>query len=79
MGIEFAVNPISPADSHALVSPDPPNMLLTERVLWPRCGQIARARERPLTVAQERLKGRAGQGRVGNLRVMRLEDSAKSR
>jgi len=79
MGIEFAVNLISPADSPALVSPDPPNMLLTERVFWPRCGHIARARDRPLTVAKGCLKGRAGRGRVGDLRVMRLEDSAKSR
>ena len=79
MGIEFAVNLISPADSPALVSPDPPNMLLTERVFWPRCGHIARARDRPLTVAKGCLKGRAGRGRVGDLRVVRLEDSAKSR
>ena len=47
VGIEFAVNPTSPADSVALVSPDSPKMQLSDRVLWPRCGHIARARDRP--------------------------------
>ena len=46
MGIEFAVHLISPADSIALVSSLPPKMQLGGRVLWPRCGQLPRARER---------------------------------
>jgi len=46
VGIEFAVHLISPADSIALVSSLPPKMQLGGRVLWPRCGQLPRARER---------------------------------
>jgi hypothetical protein len=46
VGIEFAVHLISPADSIALVSSLPPKMQLRGRVLWPRCGQLPRARER---------------------------------
>lgn len=40
VGIEFAVNLISPADSVALVPSLPPKMQLRDRVLWPRCGHF---------------------------------------
>jgi hypothetical protein len=58
VGIEFSVNRISPADSVALVCPDSPKMQLRDRVLWPRCGHIARARDRPLRLAKEVVPGR---------------------
>jgi hypothetical protein len=45
VGIEFAVNPTSPADSIALLSPGLLKTQLVERVLWPRCGHFPRARE----------------------------------
>ena len=40
VGIEFAVHPISPADSIALVLSVPRKMQLNRRVLRPRCGQL---------------------------------------
>ena len=43
VGIEFAVNPISPVDSIALAPLLPLEMQLRSRVLWPRCGQLSRA------------------------------------
>jgi len=44
VGIEFSVNPISPADSVAFALFAPPKMQLDDRVLWPRCGQLPKAR-----------------------------------
>ncbi len=44
VGIEFAVNPISPADSVTLAPLLPLAMQLVSRILWPRCGQLHKPR-----------------------------------
>jgi hypothetical protein len=42
VGVEFAVNSISPADSVALSPFVLPKMQLSDGVLWPRCGHFSR-------------------------------------
>jgi hypothetical protein len=44
VGIEFAVNLTSPTDSVVLAPNIPAKTQLNGLVLWPRCGQISRAR-----------------------------------
>jgi hypothetical protein len=79
-GIEFAVNLISPPDSAALVFPDPSEHAAhrTSFVawIWPHCSSKG-----PTVDSRARVfeRSRRTRGRFGDLRVMRLEDSAKSR